>query len=188
MKRWGNMMNYFKFMRNTLLTIAAAFVIFFAPANENEVSAATAYSADDLNSISSKYIGVRYAYGGTSSKGFDCSGYVRQVFKELGITSLDRTSAGMYQQGTAVQKSDLQPGDLVFFTTMGNRVSHVGIYIGSGKFIHASTSKGVIKTSLNDPYYWGKKYVGAKRVASFTTSTVAVVDDNDVDNTPEDGQ
>ncbi|MEK4629876.1 MAG: C40 family peptidase [Solibacillus sp.] len=179
-------MNYFKFIRNTLLTIAAAFVIFFAPGNENDASAATAYSVDELKTISSKYIGVRYAYGGTSSKGFDCSGYVRHVFKELGITSLDRTSSGMYQQGTAIKKADLQPGDLVFFNTAGNRVSHVGIYIGSGKFIHASTSKGVIKTDINDKYYWGNKYVGAKRIASFSASTVAAVEDHsDVDNTPE---
>lgn len=179
-------MNYFKLIRNTVLTLAAAFVLFFAPVNENEASAST-HSVEELNKISSKYIGVRYSYGGTSSKGFDCSGYVRQVFKELGITSLDRTSAGMYGQGESVKKSDLQPGDLVFFNTSGNRVSHVGIYIGSGKFIHASTSKGVIKTSINDKYYWGNKYVGAKRIANFQTNSqiAALEDDSDVDNTPE---
>lgn len=179
-------MNYFKLIRNTVLTLAAAFVIFFAPVNENEASAST-HSIEELNKISTKYIGVRYSYGGTTSKGFDCSGYVRQVFKELGITSLDRTSAGMYGQGESVKKSDLQPGDLVFFNTSGNRVSHVGIYIGSGKFIHASTSKGVIKTSINDKYYWGNKYVGAKRIADFQTNSqiAALEDDSDVDNTPE---
>lgn len=166
-------MNYFKLIRNTVLTLAAAFVIFFAPVNENEASASNDFSVDELHSISSKYIGVRYSYGGTTSKGFDCSGYVRHVFKELGITSLDRTSAGMYGQGTAVKKSDLQPGDLVFFNTSGKRVSHVGIYIGAGKFIHASTSKGVMKTSINDKYYWGNKYVGAKRIANFNSTTVA---------------
>ncbi|MEK4698556.1 C40 family peptidase [Solibacillus sp. FSL R7-0668] len=180
-------MNYFKLIRNTVLTLAAAFVIFFTPVNENEASAASSHSIEDLNKISSKYIGVRYAYGGTTSSGFDCSGYVRQVFKELGITSLDRTSAGMYNQGTAVKKSDLQAGDLVFFNTSGNRVSHVGIYIGSGKFIHASTSKGVIKTSIDDKYYWANKYVGAKRIAKFQTNSqiAALEDDSDVDNTPE---
>ena len=181
-------MNYLKLIRNTVLTFAAAFVIFFAPVNENEASAASSsYSVEELNKISTKYIGVRYSYGGTSASGFDCSGYVRHVFKELGITSLDRTSSGMYNQGTAVKKSELQPGDLVFFNTSGKRVSHVGIYIGSGKFIHASTSKGVIKTSINDKYYWGNKYVGAKRVASFQTDSeiAALEDDSDVDNTPE---
>ena len=178
-------MNYLKLLRNTVLTLAAAFIIFFAPVNGNEASASTSYSVDDLKEISSKYIGVRYSYGGTSASGFDCSGFVRHVFKELGITSLDRTSAGMYGQGTAVDKSELQPGDLVFFNTSGKRVSHVGIFIGSGKFIHASTSKGVIKTSINDKQYWGKKYVGAKRIANFTTADLVEEDEHDVDNTPE---
>ena len=171
-------MNYIKLIRNTLLTLAAAFVIFFAPVYENEASASTTYSVEELAQISSKYIGVRYSYGGTSAAGFDCSGYVRHVFKELGITSLDRTSSGMYHQGTAVSKSDLEPGDLVFFNTSGGGVSHVGIFIGSGKFIHASTSQGVIKTSLNDPHYWGNKYVGAKRIANFSSTAVAAVEND----------
>ena len=171
-------MNYIKLIRNTLLTLAAAFVIFFAPVYENEASASTTYSVEELTQISSKYIGVRYSYGGTSAAGFDCSGYVRHVFNELGITSLDRTSSGMYHQGTAVSKSDLEPGDLVFFNTSGGGVSHVGIFIGSGKFIHASTSQGVIKTSLNDPHYWGNKYVGAKRIANFSSTAVAAVEND----------
>ena len=169
-------MNNLKLIRNTLLVLAAAFVIFFAPVNENEASASTSYSVEKLNQISSKYIGVRYSYGGTSESGFDCSGYVRHVFNELGITSLDRTSSGMYHQGTAVNKSDLEPGDLVFFNTSGSGVSHVGIYVGSGQFIHASSSKGVTKTDLNDKHYWGNKYVGAKRIAEFSSSTVAAVE------------
>ncbi|MEK4384823.1 C40 family peptidase [Solibacillus sp. FSL W7-1464] len=180
-------MDYLKLLRNTVLVLAAAFVIFFVPVNENEASAKTAYSIEELKEVSSKYLGVRYSYGGTSAKGFDCSGYVRHVFKEMGITSLKRTSSEMYNQGTKVSKEDLEPGDLVFFNTSGKRISHVGIYIGSGKFIHASTSKGVIKTNINDKYYWGKKYVGAKRIASFSKAEaiVAVADDSDVDNTPE---
>ena len=169
-------MNHIKLIRNTLLVLAAAFVIFFAPVFEHEASASTSYSVEKLNQISSKYIGVRYSYGGTSESGFDCSGYVRHVFNELGITSLDRTSSGMYQQGTAVSKSDLEPGDLVFFNTSGSGVSHVGIYVGSGEFIHASSSKGVTKTDLNDKHYWGNKYVGAKRIAEFSSSAVAAVE------------
>lgn len=129
-------MDYLKLLRNTVLTLAAAFVIFFAPVNENEASAETAYSIDELKEVSSKYLGVRYSYGGTSAKGFDCSCYVRHVFKELGITSLNRTSSEMYTQGTKVKKADLEPGDLVFFNTSCKRISHVGIYIGSKK-IHS---------------------------------------------------
>lgn len=178
-------MNHLKIIRNTILTLAAAFILFFAPVDLNETAASAAYSADDLKSVSTKYLGVRYAYGGTTSNGFDCSGYVRQVFKEVGVTSLDRTSSGMYGQGTAVSKSDLQAGDLVFFNTSGKGVSHVGIYIGSGNFIHASTSKGVIKTSINDKAYWGKKYVGAKRIANFSPTADLADDGSEVDNTPE---
>ena len=167
-------MNYFKLIRNTVLTLAAAFVIFFAPIDENKASAATnTVSIEALNKISSKYIGVRYKSGGTSANGFDCSGYVITVFKELGINSLVRTSAGMYGQGTSVSKSDLQAGDLVFFKTTGKGVSHVGIYIGNSQFIHSSSSKGVTKTSINDKYYWASKYVGAKRVANFKYTAVA---------------
>lgn len=178
-------MNHVKLLRNTILAFAAAFVIFFAPVDENKASAASTISADELRTTASKYVGVRYSYGGTSTKGFDCSGYVRHVFNELG-KSLPRSSSAMYGEGESVKKSDLQPGDLVFFNTSGRGVSHVGIYIGSGKFIHASTSKGVIKTSLNDKYYWGNKFVGAKRVASIGDTAVAVADDHDdVDNTPE---
>src|SRR5690606_24141935 len=68
--------------------------------------------------------------------------------------------------------SDLQPGDLVFFNTSGKGVSHVGIYLGDNKFISATTSGGVEIDSLNDPYYWGSRYVGARRVAEFTTEDV----------------
>ena len=71
----------------------------------------------------------------------------------------------MYNQGTYVAKSNLQVGDLIFFNTTG-KVSHVGIYVGSGKFAHASTSKGVMVSAVNDPHYWGSRYVGAKRVAN----------------------
>jgi len=71
----------------------------------------------------------------------------------------------MHASGTSVSKANLETGDLVFFNTAGNRVSHVGIYIGDGKFAHASTSKGVRVDKLNDPYYWGERYVGAKRIS-----------------------
>ena len=71
----------------------------------------------------------------------------------------------MYASGTTVKKAKLETGDLVFFNTSGKGVSHVGIYIGEGKFAHASTSKGVRVDKLNDPYYWGDRYVGAKRIS-----------------------
>ena len=84
------------------------------------------------------------------------------------VLNLPRTSAGMYSSGTSVSKRNLKAGDLVFFNTSGKGVSHVGVYIGNGKFAHSSSSKGVSIAKLNDPYYWGSKYIGAKRVAEVT--------------------
>jgi len=108
-------------------------------------------------------IGVRYKYGGTTTKGFDCSGFVKYVYNHFGI-NIARTSAEQSTGGKAVKKADLQPGDLVFFDTVEdgklNDISHVGIYIGDGKFIHASTyqKKAVTIESLSSTYY-SKRYM-----------------------------
>lgn len=109
-----------------------------------------------------KYIGVPYVWGGSTPNGFDCSGFVQYVFNAHGI-SLPRTSKQQYGVGTYVAKANLKAGDLVFFDTEGNGVSHLGIYIGNNQFIHASTSKGVTITSLSNTY-WAPKYYGAKRI------------------------
>ena len=113
---------------------------------------------------SKKLLGIKYVYGGSTTKGFDCSGYVSYVYKKFGIT-LDRTSRGMGKGGIPVKKADLKPGDLVFFDTNGglNGINHVGIYIGNDKFIHASSylNRRVTITSLSDKYYT-KTYMGAR--------------------------
>ena len=119
-------------------------------------------SADAIIATAKKYIGVPYVWGGSTPGGFDCSGFVQYVFNAHGI-SLPRTSKEQYSVGTWVSKSNLKAGDLVFFDTEGNGVSHLGIYIGDNQFIHASTSKGVIITSLSNSY-WSPKYYGAKRI------------------------
>ncbi|KYG90297.1 C40 family peptidase [Metasolibacillus sp. FSL H7-0170] len=153
--------------KRVLLPVFAAFMI-FAGANSYEAEAA---SVDQLTSSAYKYIGTPYVYGGTTSSGFDCSGFTRQVFNDLGI-SLSRTSGSQYGQGQAVAKSNLQAGDLIFFNTSGAGISHVGIYIGDQKFIHSQTGKGVSVTNINESY-WAKRYIGAKRVTNFSTNEVA---------------
>lgn len=136
-------------------------------------SMASANTATDLVNTAKNYIGTPYRYGGTSlTSGIDCSAYTQVVFKKNG-KSLPRTAAQQYKQGKAVSKSNLTTGDLVFFKTGGSGISHVGIYIGSSKFIHASTSKGVTISSINDPYYWKSRYAGAKRTATFGETAVA---------------
>jgi cell wall-associated NlpC family hydrolase len=105
--------------------------------------------------------GIPYVFGGTSRKGFDCSGFTQYVFAGSKI-SLPRTAAEQYNIGTPVNRQQLLPGDLVFFSTYKSGASHVGIYIGGGNFIHASSS-GVRITSLNDSYY-KTRYLGARRV------------------------
>lgn len=126
-------------------------------------SASTSAIADKIIATAKKYIGVPYVWGGTSPSGFDCSGLVQYVFKQHGI-SLNRTTVTQYKQGTYVSKASLKPGDLVFFqNTYGSGISHVGIFIGNGQFIHASSSKGVMISSLSNTY-WASHYYGARRV------------------------
>lgn len=107
--------------------------------------------------------GTRYVRGGASMRGFDCSGLTRYVFKKYGV-DLPHYSAAQANYGKSVSRNELRAGDLVFFQTQGRRISHVGIYVGENKFVHAATrSRGVIVSSLNQPYY-ASRYRGARRV------------------------
>ncbi len=119
---------------------------------------------ENLVTTAKKYIGIKYAWGGTSpSTGFDCSGFTSYVYKQSADVKLPRMTTDQYSGGKAVKKADLEQGDLVFFTTYKAGASHAGIYVGSGNFIHASSTKGITISSINDPYYWGSKYIGARR-------------------------
>ena len=106
--------------------------------------------------------GVPYRYGGVTPKGFDCSGYVSYVFAQNKVV-LPRTADIQYKQGLFVLRQALKAGDLVFFSTTEPGPSHVGIYAGKGSFWHASSSRGVMLSSLSD-VYWQPRYVGARRV------------------------
>ncbi len=119
-------------------------------------------SAAAIVATARKCLGVRYKWGGESMSGFDCSGLVQYVYKQNGI-SLGRTLSKQYNAGTHISKSELKPGDIVFFqNTYKKGLSHAGIYIGDGQFIHAS-SDGVMISKLSNSY-WSKRYYGACRV------------------------
>ena len=117
------------------------------------------------------YLGMPYVRGGSSPKGFDCSGFVRYVFGSMGI-DLDRTSGSQARQGDPIDLAHIQPGDLLFFSTRGMRkgISHVGIYLGEGRFIHASSWRGpgkhCVKLADLATSYFSERLVAARRVVT----------------------
>ena len=122
-------------------------------------------SADDLIRSAMGLLGVAYRWGGTSVRtGFDCSGFMQHIFRNSMGINLPRTSAMQSKMGTMVSRSELQPGDMVFFRTVRGRISHVGLFIGNNRFIHAPrTGKRIEITSLSNKY-WDRKYAFARRV------------------------
>ena len=110
-----------------------------------------------------KYLGCPYRAGGASPSGFDCSGFVYYVLKQLGLSPC-RTPSDQYKMGIKVDKADLQVGDLVFFGS-GSSITHAGIYAGSGQFIHAPNSRSTVSYSDLTTGYWAQTYCGACRVA-----------------------
>lgn len=111
--------------------------------------------------------GIRYKYGGSSPEtGFDCSGFVRYVFKQAASLTLPRSAIEISQLGTTVPKNELQPGDLVFFNTLKSAFSHVGIYLGNNRFIHSPSSGGKVRVENMQDGYWAKHYNGAQRLDS----------------------
>lgn len=132
-------------------------------ATDNSTAASGSGSA--VVAFAQQYLGVPYAYGGTGPYGFDCSGFTMHVYANFGV-SLAHGATPQLNSGYSVSKSELQPGDLVFFFGTYNTssaASHVGVYVGDGQFIHASSSRGVIISSLSETYY-ANRYLAARRV------------------------
>ncbi|HFC6354836.1 TPA: C40 family peptidase [Neisseria lactamica] len=132
----------------------------------NQAPDRRAGNADELIGSAMGLLGIAYRYGGTSvATGFDCSGFMQHIFRRAMGINLPRTSAEQARMGSPVSRSELQPGDMVFFRTLGgSRISHVGLYIGNDRFIHAPrTGKNIEITSLSHKY-WSGKYAFARRV------------------------
>ncbi len=115
-------------------------------------------------------IGIEYKQGGsTPETGFDCSGFVSYVFKQAANISLPHGARAMSQLGQQVAPSELKPGDLVFFNTLKKTFSHVGIYLGNNKFIHAPSAGKVVRVENMDSSYWNSRFNGAVRVTAEDT-------------------
>jgi cell wall-associated NlpC family hydrolase len=137
-------------------------------------AAATAlHSARDLASAALDLIGIRYKWGGnTPETGLDCSGLVRYVFQQVTGVTLPRTARDMSRVGEQVSMSDLQPGDLVFFNTRRFAFSHVGIYLGDNRFVHAPRRGREVEIATFDSSFWQRRFNGARRMAGVTLDLI----------------
>lgn len=117
-----------------------------------------------IEKTAAQYLGIPYRFGGDGSAGIDCSSFVQHVFREHQI-ALPRTAREQIKVGSEVPQGDLQKGDLVFFHTYASYPSHVGIYLGDGKMIHASSAKGEVTVSDMNTDYYRSRFIGAKRIA-----------------------
>ena len=128
-------------------------------ANQTPNTTASKNSSQKVNQVYRQWVGTRYHLGGTGVGGIDCSAFVQKTMSGAFNIHLPRSTAEQRHSGHSISKSDLQPGDLVFF----RKNNHVGVYIGGGKFVHASTSQGVTTSSLSESY-WSRTYTQSRRV------------------------
>ena len=145
-------------------------------ADDPEQTAATGWQAKTqeviINALS--LTGVKYKFGGNSPEtGFDCSGFVRYVFHNAANLTLPPTARAISQLGDTVKQDELQPGDLVFFNTLKSAFSHVGIYIGDNKFIHAPRNGSSVRVENMQQRYWSSRFNGAQRLDKNLGKTAA---------------
>jgi cell wall-associated NlpC family hydrolase len=132
--------------------------------------------AQDVALFALGLIGVDYRFGGeTPDRGLDCSGLIRYVFQEVTGTTLPRTSREMSRLGAKVALADLKPGDLVFFNTRRFAFSHVGLYLGDNRFIHAPSTGGEVEVATLSQDYWKRRFDGARRLVGVLPSLVPTI-------------
>jgi cell wall-associated NlpC family hydrolase len=140
-------------------------VSFSSPAPATALPGAKAVPQRDANvwrAAAEPWLGTPYRLGGNSRTGIDCSGFARVLHAEVSHRKLARTTTEQWRSGAPVNVNQLRPGDLLFFNTTGQGVSHVGVFMEGEQFAHASTSKGVIYSSASEPY-WAERFLGARR-------------------------
>ncbi len=162
-----------KFLTTAVLTLFCGFSQAAEPLTSTTSNVVTeAEKADSWSSYAQEVLlsalsltGIKYKYGGNSpDTGFDCSGFVRYVFGQAANLTLPHGARAISQLGQAVPVDQLQPGDLVFFDTLKTAFSHVGIYLGNNRFIHAASAGGGIQVVNMKDEYWTKRYNGARRI------------------------
>ncbi len=140
----------------------------------NAVASSAIAGAQRLASFALSLLGVDYKWGGTRPEtGLDCSGLVQYVFQEVTGVTLPRTAQQMSRVGERVAVAELKPGDLVFFNTRRFAFSHVGIYLGDNRFIHAPARGHEVQIAEFDTRYWKKRFNGARRLADFVPELLA---------------
>jgi cell wall-associated NlpC family hydrolase len=167
-----------------MMVVCAALAAHPLPAAADSLSAQTRervgavvdrvwHGAQDLVVYALGLVGVEYRYGGEEpGSGLDCSGLVRHVFQQVAGVTLPRTSHEMSRVGERVGRDDLRAGDLVFFNTRRSAFSHVGIYLGDGRFVHAPRTGRDVEVAQFDNRYWQKRFDGARRLAAALPSLV----------------
>jgi cell wall-associated NlpC family hydrolase len=149
-------------MRQALLAFALAWLSFGCASGGARLRHGV--DGSDLVEVARDQLGVKYRFGGKSpDEGFDCSGLVHYSFKKLGV-SVPRATSALYREGTKVPKGQLEPGDLVFFNISGFGVSHVGIYSGGDKMVHAPSTGSKVREESIAIKYWLKRFRGARRI------------------------
>ena len=133
------------------------------PSPSGSASAVPAPRTPSVADIALTFRGVPYRNGGSDPSGFDCSGFTQYVFAQHGI-ALPRAVEEQFEQGKKVKPRDLESGDLVFFKTVSRGPSHVGIVIGDDQFVHAPSSKGVVRVERLSAEYWSKRFLAGRRV------------------------
>jgi len=133
------------------------------PASSPPSSASKPVPEQKWRDEAQRWLGTPYRLGGNNRSGIDCSGFSLAMYQNVAGVSLPRTTKQQFSTGVSVSDRQLRAGDLVFFQTTSEPVSHVGVWMGNNSFVHASTSKGVIISSLTESYY-SKRFVGARRV------------------------
>lgn len=133
------------------------------PADESDVARTGLRDPASVIETALALRGAPYAWGGATPRGFDCSGFTHYVYAQHGV-SIPRVAVRQYRVGDAVSRRELQPGDLVFFSTIAPGPSHVGLAIGDGRFVHAPSERGEVRVENLSARYWQRRYLGARRI------------------------